>query len=209
MIESAASYTVLLETTILALAVSYVGFDLYFLAAALVWSRRLRHVNREALVFSGFRDVLSFVYQGPVPDVAHDLVEHATTTEGAGRLVSEAYPVVRDRLGNTHQRFELPQRLLQLEREARTIRWISVALAAAIVALVVFATVTPFGIKVPYVYEVLIGVVLGNSALSILFATTRAQIELSLRQSEEVLAHAHAASPVGSPSTSPTVLDQR
>lgn len=199
----------LLEITVLALGVSYVGFDLYFLAAALVWSRRLRQVNRDALVFSGFRDVLSFVYQGPVPGVAHDLAEPATTTERAGRLVTEAYPMVRDQLGDTHQRFELPQRLLQLAKDARTIRWISATLAVAVAALVAFATVTPFGISIPYVFEVLILVVFGNSVLTILFATTRAEMGISLRQSEEVLVRAHAARSESPPAPDSPMLYQR
>jgi hypothetical protein len=182
----------LLEITVLALGISYVGFDLYFFAAALSWSRQLRHVNRNALLFSGFREVLSFVYEGPVPGVARDLAEPATTTEKAGRLVTEAYPMLRDQLGDTHQRFELPQRLLQLERDARTVLWISAVLAVAVAGLLVFATLTPYGVMVPYGFEALIILVLGNSVLTILFATARAEIAISLRQSEEVLSHARA-----------------
>lgn len=197
----------LLETTVLALGVSYVGFDLYFLVAALLWSRRLRQVNRDTLMFSGFRDVLSFVYQGPVPGVAQDLAQPATTTETAGRLVTEAYPRVRDQLGDTHQRFELPQRLAQLERDARTIGWISAALAIVLAALVVLAAVTPYGVSVPYVFEVLIAAVLGNSVLTMLFATTRAEMGITLQQSEEVLGRAHAA-PVGGTSST-AVPNQR
>jgi len=182
-----------LEVTILALGVSYVGFDVYFFAAALAWSRQLRNVNRNALLFSGFRDVLSFVYQGPVPDVARDLAEPATTTEKAGRLVTEAYPVVRDQLGNAHQRFELPQRLVQLERDARTVRWVSAVLAAAVAGLVITVTLTTvYGVPVPYGFEALIVLVLANSVLTILFATARAEIGLSLRQSEEALSRARA-----------------
>jgi hypothetical protein len=182
-----------LEITILALGISYVGFDLYFFAAALSWSRQLRHVNRNALLFSGFRDVLSFVYQGLVPGVARDLAEPATTTEKAGRLVTEAYPMLRDQLGNTHQRFELPQRLVQLERDARTVRWVSAVLAAAVAGLVGVVTLTTlYGVSVPYGFEALIVLVLGNSVLTILFATARAEIVMSLRQSEEVLSRARA-----------------
>lgn len=199
----------LLETTILALGISYVGFDLYFLVATLSWSRQFRHVNRDALLFSGFRDVLSFVYQGPVPGVARDLAEPATTTEKAGRLVTEAYPRLRDELGDTHQRFELPQRLLQLEKEARTIRWISAAFAIALAGLIVFATLTPYGISVPYVLEVLIVVVLGNSVLTILFATTRAETGISLRQSEEVLERARVARASDPASVAPPVPSHR
>lgn len=183
----------LLEITVLALGISYVGFDLYFFAAALSWSQQLRHVNRNALLFSGFRDVLSFVYQGPIPGVARDLAEPTTTTEKAGRLVTEAYPMLRDQLGDTHQRFELPQRLLRLERDARTVQWVSAVLAVAVAGLVVFATVSPYGVTVPYGFEALIVLVLGNSVLTILFATARAEIGISLRQSEEVLSHLRAA----------------
>ncbi len=183
----------LLEITVLALGISYVGFDLYFFAAALSWSQKLRQVNRDALLFSGFRDVLSFVYQGPVPGVARDLAEPTTTTEKAGRLVTEAYPMLRGQLEDTHERFELPQRLLHLERDARTVRWVSVVLAVAVAGLVVFATVSPYGVTVPYGLEALIVLVLGNSVLTILFATARAEIGMSLRQSDEVLSHARAA----------------
>ena len=194
-----------LEITILALGVSYVGFDAYFFVAALSWSRQLRHVNRNALLFSGFRDVLSFVYQGPVPGVARDLAEPATTTEKAGQLVTEAYPVVRDQLGDAHQRFELPQRLVQLERDARTVRWVSAGLAVAVAGLVVSVTLVPlYGISVPYGLEALIVLVLGNSVLTILFATARAEIGLLLRQSEEVLSRARAVRAGGlAPGASP------
>lgn len=181
----------LLETTILTLGLAYVGFDLYFFIATFAWTRRLRQVNRDALVFSGFRDVLSFVFQGPVAGVVENLTEPTTTTERAGRLVAEAYPQVRDRLGDTHERLELPQRLVQLTRDAITLRWVSVALAVGVSFLVVFSNVVPFGL------EVLLAVILGNSVFMIPFASTRAEVEISLRQSEDFLARARSMAEVG------------
>jgi hypothetical protein len=190
----------LLETTVLALGLSYVGFDLYFFGATFYWTQRLRRVNRSALMLSGFREVLDFVFQGPVPGFVDQLTEPSSGTERAGRLVIEAYPELRDQLRITHEKFDLPQRLQLLEKEVGTLRWISVLIAAVMAALVALATLIPLG------FEVLVVAVLVNSVVMLPFATTWAEVGMSLRESEQILEHlrgAHSGAPIATTPSPP------
>jgi hypothetical protein len=193
----------LLETTVLALGISYIGFDLYFFVATFAWNRRLLTVNRDALMFSGFRELLQFVYQGPVSGVVRELAESAQTPEQAGHLVAGAYPDLRDRFGLTQEQVELPDRLLQLRKEAVSLRWFSAGLAVGITLLVVFAATIPFG------FEVLIAAVLANSIAMIPFASTRVEIDGALHRAEDVLKRVRAARVTGGGTAPSANADRR
>jgi hypothetical protein len=193
----------LLQTTVLALGLAYVGFDLYFFAATFGWMRRLRRVNRNVLVFSGFREMLEFVFRGPVPGVVQDLTRTANSTDQAARLVAQTYPELRDRFEVAQSQVDLPHQLMQLEKEAANLRWLSAALAVVVSLLVVFAGALPYG------FEVLIGVVLGNSILMIPFASTRVGVDTTLRRSEEVVARARNSGTAPVPAPTPEAMDPR